>query len=162
MKKRILDACCGSKMFWFDKKNPDVVFCDNRKLDTELCDGRKLIINPDLIADFTNLPFEDDTFYHVVFDPPHLNSIGDKSWMCLKYGKLPKKWESLIRDGFNECMRVLKPNGTLIFKWSEYDIPLKTVLSVINYDPLYGHKSGKLNKTHWLAFIKDTKELEKL
>lgn len=28
--KRILDACCGSKMFWFDKNNPDVEFCDIR------------------------------------------------------------------------------------------------------------------------------------
>lgn len=30
--KRILDACCGSKMFWFDKNNPDVEFCDIRRL----------------------------------------------------------------------------------------------------------------------------------
>ena len=29
--QRILDACCGSRMFWFDKQNPDVVFADNRE-----------------------------------------------------------------------------------------------------------------------------------
>jgi hypothetical protein len=23
MKKTILDACCGSRMFWFDKSNPE-------------------------------------------------------------------------------------------------------------------------------------------
>ena len=34
--KRILDACCGSRMFWFDKENPDVVFADNRELHTTL------------------------------------------------------------------------------------------------------------------------------
>lgn len=30
--KPILDACCGSKMFWFDKNNPNVEFCDNRQV----------------------------------------------------------------------------------------------------------------------------------
>lgn len=23
---KILDACCGSKMFWFDKENPNVTY----------------------------------------------------------------------------------------------------------------------------------------
>lgn len=31
--KRILDACCGSIMFWFDKQNPDVEFVDVREFD---------------------------------------------------------------------------------------------------------------------------------
>lgn len=155
MTKRVLDPCCGSKMFWFDKNNNDVVFCDNRKLETNLCDGRKLIINPDIICDFTHLPFEDESFYHVVFDPPHMNTLGEKSWMALKYGTLKGlDWKPIIRDGFNECMRVLKPNGTLIFKWNEQDIPVSEILKVIGATPMYGHKSGKLQKTHWMAFMK--------
>lgn len=28
--KLILDACCGSRMFWFDKHNPLVLFVDKR------------------------------------------------------------------------------------------------------------------------------------
>ena len=28
--KKILDACCGSRMCWFDKDNPDTVFMDWR------------------------------------------------------------------------------------------------------------------------------------
>lgn len=72
-----------------------------------------------------------------------------------KYGKLPPDWKKLIHDGFNECMRVLKPNGTLIFKWSEVDIPLSDILKVIDYEPLYGHRSGKAMKTHWIAFVKE-------
>lgn len=24
--KPIIDVCCGSRMFWFDRKNPKVVF----------------------------------------------------------------------------------------------------------------------------------------
>lgn len=30
--KKILDACCGSRMFWFDKENADVEFMDIREL----------------------------------------------------------------------------------------------------------------------------------
>lgn len=162
MNKRVLDPCCGSKMFWFDKNNPDVVFCDNRKIDNkkiwEAKDGTRsasLTIMPDYYADVTHLPFEDNTFYHVVFDPPHLLTTGKNTWLREKYGSLPDCWRDFIRDAFNECMRVLKPNGTLIFKWSEVDIKLKDVLAVIDYKPLYGHRSGKHMTTHWLAFIKD-------
>lgn len=154
--KTILDACCGSRMFWFDKENPNVDFCDIRECHTKLCDGRSLDIIPSVFADFTNLPFEDNTYYLVVFDPPHLINIGDTSWMAYKYGKLDKDtWKTVLRDGFNECMRVLKPNGTLIFKWNETDIPVSTIIQVIGKTPLFGHKSGKLNKTHWLCFMKD-------
>lgn len=150
--KRILDACCGSRMFWFDRKNKDVLFTDNRKLDDTLCDGRALTINPDLIVDFRCMPFEDDTFYHVVFDPPHLLKAGDKSWLAKKYGKLnPNTWKADISQGFEECMRVLKPNGTLVFKWNEEQIKLSEILKVIDYEPLYGNKRAK---THWLVFIK--------
>ncbi len=46
--KKILDACCGSRMFWFDRENPDVIFADNREVETTLCDGRHLLIKPDV------------------------------------------------------------------------------------------------------------------
>lgn len=29
--KPIIDVCCGSRMFWFDKQDPAVVFMDNTK-----------------------------------------------------------------------------------------------------------------------------------
>ena len=155
--KRILDACCGSKMFWFDKSNPDVEFCDIREYEDTLCDGRKLEIKPDTIADFTKLPFADNTYYLVVFDPPHMTSLGKNSWMAIKYGVLDDNWQNIIHDGFYECMRVLKPNGTLVFKWNEHDIPVSEIIKAIGYQPLFGHKSGKLQKTHWLCFMKEEK-----
>ena len=34
--KKILDVCCGSRMFWFDKENPDTIFADNREVETTL------------------------------------------------------------------------------------------------------------------------------
>lgn len=153
--KLILDACCGSRMFWFDKENKDTVFMDNRELEDVLCDGRKLIIKPDIVADFRNIPFEDDTFYLVVFDPPHLIRAGENSWLAKKYGKLGDNWQQDISKGFDECMRVLRTNGTLIFKWNEDQVKLKEILSAINYMPLFGNKR---NKTHWLVFMKGESE----
>lgn len=150
--KRILDPCCGSRMFWFDKENVDVIFMDNRELEDTLCDGRKLIIKPDIIADFRDMPFDDESFYLVVFDPPHLIKAGNNSWLAKKYGKLDESnWQNDIAKGFNECMRVLKPNGTLIFKWNEEQIKLWEILKVIGYKPLFGNRRSK---THWLVFMK--------
>ena len=109
---------------------------------------------PDVIADFTNLPFEDDSFYMVVFDPPHLKTLGETSWMAKKYGKLPTNWQEVIKAGPDECTRVLKPNGTLIFKWNESEIKAVEVLSVIPFKPLFGHTTGRQSKTIWMCFMK--------
>lgn len=40
----ILDMCCGSRMFWFDKNDDRAIFSDIRKEEHTLCDGRRLII----------------------------------------------------------------------------------------------------------------------
>ncbi|MFN1099338.1 SAM-dependent methyltransferase, partial [Escherichia coli] len=39
----ILDMCCGSRMFWFDKNDDRAIFSDIRKEEHTLCDGRRLI-----------------------------------------------------------------------------------------------------------------------
>lgn len=67
--KPILDACCGARMFYFNKNNPNVFFMDNREVSTFLCDGRKFEIKPDIIGDFKNINFPDESFYLVIFDP---------------------------------------------------------------------------------------------
>lgn len=48
--------------------------------------------------------------------------------------------------------------GTLIFKWNEYQIPVREVLACTPHKPLYGHRSGRQSKTHWIAFIKEVVE----
>jgi len=148
---KILDVCCGSKMFWFDKDNEDVCFMDIRQLETTLCDRRKLEIKPDIVGDFRNIPFADNTFKLVVFDPPHLIKAGKKSWLALKYGKLNNSWQNDISRGFDECMRVLETGGTLVFKWNEEQIKLSEILKTIKYKPLLGNRRAK---THWLVFMK--------
>jgi hypothetical protein len=152
--KLILDACCGSRMFWFDKQNPLALFTDIRDEEHLLCDGRKLEVRPDMQVDFRQMPFTDNTFKLVVFDPPHIDNLGNSSFMALKYGQLLPTWETDIKAGFDECMRVLEPYGVLIFKWNEHRVHLNQVLDVIKEKPLFGHTSGKHGKTIWMAFMK--------
>ncbi|MHC1749452.1 MAG: class I SAM-dependent methyltransferase [Cellulosilyticaceae bacterium] len=151
MDRPVLDACCGSRMFWFNKKNDKVVYMDNRKLEDTLCDGRKLEVNPDVVADFRDIPYADKSFKLVVFDPPHLIKAGENSWLAKKYGRLSDTWKKDINQGFNECMRVLDDYGVLIFKWNEEQVKLKDVLKAIGKEPLFGNKRSK---THWLVFMK--------
>lgn len=153
---KILDPCCGSRMFYFDKQDPRVLFGDIRAEQHLLKDRhylRKLEVSPDVLLDFTNLPFDDDTFYLVVFDPPHLIRGGDSSWLVKKYGRLPEDWQDYLRQGFKECFRVLRPNGVLIFKWNENQVKNDDVLALTEYRALFGHKTRK--ETTWFTFMKD-------
>jgi len=157
----ILDACCGSRMFWFDRKNPAAVFVDNRRERHELVDksstggSRSLIVDPDILADFTSLPFPDGRFALVVFDPPHLVRNGKSGWQAKKYGKLEGDWKEILRRGFAECFRVLKPDGVLIFKWNEHEIPVSQILALTPAKPLFGNRCGKVAKSHWIVFMKE-------
>lgn len=154
-KALVLDACCGSKMLWFDNDNPLTLFSDVRELETTLCDGRPLVIKPDTINDFRALNFKDGDFKIVVFDPPHLERAGNESWMSLKYGKLTKQWRDDLAAGFSECFRVLEANGILVFKWNETQIKTSEVLKCSPYKPMFGHISGKRADTHWILFMKN-------
>ncbi len=163
MKKKVLDVCCGGRMFYFDKNDPRVMFCDNRYFETTLCDGRSFEVKPDIICDFTKLPFRNNYFHLVVFDPPHLlqskksemQGKEPEGWQKIKYGCLGSDWRDMLAKGFAECFRVLDEDGVLIFKWNETDIPLKEILKLTQVKPIFGHISGKRANTHWLAFIKE-------
>lgn len=161
MDKRVIDVACGSKQFWFDKNNKNVEFCDNRTIPYhEYYPHRYIEVSPDTVCDFTALPFEDGSFKLVVFDPPHLNRVGENTWIALKYGCLKGDWKEMLRNGFSECFRVLDPDGVLIFKWSEVQIPLRDILSLAPYPPLFGHRSGKNMNTHWLCFMRPVEKVD--
>ena len=162
----VLDPCCSCRKFWFDPHDERAIFCDKRQesrvtdVGTPGTQGRKpLIVEPDLVADFTAMPFPDESFYLVVFDPPHMEKLGDTGHYAMAYGKLRGEWRNELRKGFAECFRVLKPMGTLIFKWCEVEIPLSEILKLTPEKPLFGHRSGKAAKTHWCAFLKHNDKL---
>ena len=162
MNPQVLDPCCGSRMMWFDRKNPAVVFGDIRsetRVVTDRSRGnasgtRTLHIEPDTMMDFREIPFDDGTFKLIAFDPPHLIHAGPRSWLAAKYGKLSDNWRDDLRQGFSECFRVLASDGVLVFKWNETQVPLREVLALTDQQPLFGQISGRKGMTHWLVFMK--------
>lgn len=160
MKNLVLDPCCGSKMFYFNHDDERVLFGDCRTFEGEIYPGRFLRVAPDQLLDFRSLPAEwENKFPLVVFDPPHLLRAGQKSYMRAKYGVLDKEnWRDDLRKGFSECFRCLAPNGTLIFKWSEVQIPLREVLALTPEKPLFGNKKPAQTGGHWIVFMKETNQ----
>lgn len=148
-------------MFWFDKTNADAVFADVRSFPRKEIwrnaagDSRSFEVLPDVKADFRELPFRGESFSQVVFDPPHMKRRqGKAGWAAIHYGMLAASWRDDLRSGFAECFRVLKTGGTLVFKWSEVEIPLREVLALTPFAPLFGQRAGRAQTTHWVTFIK--------
>ena len=152
----VLDPTCGARSMWFDKTDSRAVFTDRRREVITLCDGRVVHVAPEITADFTDLPFPDESFRLVVFDPPHLINCGRRGWLAQKYGRLVASWEDEIQAGFEECFRVLRPEGVLIFKWSEVQIPLFRILALTDQRPLFGY-TGTAPTTYWMTFMKESK-----
>jgi len=158
----VLDACCGPRKFWFDPDDPRVLYIDYRSGVWKVSDPskptgeRRVAVRPDLVADFRNLPFEDESFALVVFDPPHIkaNRTGKSSLLAINYGTLGFGWKEDLAAGFRECFRVLKPNGVLVFKWAETNIKLSEVLALTDQKPLFGNRMPKTSGTHWIVFLK--------
>lgn len=147
----ILDCCCGSRMMWFNKNNPLATFMDIRNEDCYLTDGQLVMVHPNIIGDFTAMPFPDESFYMVVFDPPHLRWEGKDANLYKRFGCLDKDWRDTLAKGFKECFRVLKPYGTLVFKWSDVHLKLRSVLALTEEKPLFGHRRGN---TFFVCFMK--------
>jgi SAM-dependent methyltransferase len=155
--KNVLDACCGGRMFWFDQADERAVFVDKRRETVQMRDRAKLrtlVVDPDLKADFRNLPFPGERFAMVIFDPPHLVRCGKSGWLAKKYGRLEADWREDLRMGFAECFRVLRPHGTLIFKWNESQVPVSEILALTPELPVVGNRCGKRSQSHWIVFLK--------
>lgn len=160
--KFILDACCGGRMMWFNKNHPNAIYIDNRIAESGHITNRpEHSVKPDLLMDFRRMTFPDKTFKLVVWDPPHLVSLQQTSWMAKKYGVLDKEtWQADLKQGFDECWRVLDDFGVLIFKWSEQgdgkkrSKPVRQLIDIFGKEPLIGHTVGSKSNTHWMTFMK--------
>ena len=107
---RVLDATYGEGTFW--KRFPNELWW----LTTN-----DLYKEADLRADFCRLPFRDEEFDAVVFDPPYkLSGTPALGQFDLRYGVgVAMPWQErmrLIRRGALECLRVTKAGGHTLVK----------------------------------------------
>ena len=117
------------------------------------------VINPDVIGDFKKIPFNDNSFKLVVFDMPHMITLGETSHFKKIYGKLNKEtWREDIRKGLLEGFRVLENYGVLIFKWNNCEIPFKEIESLFPIPYLFANIFSSRTKTDkatkWFCFMK--------
>lgn len=154
--KFILDACCGGRMMWFDKHHPNALYIDIRDEDKGCLPCRQgFDVKPDVIMDFRKMSFSDGTFRLVVWDPPHMKTLGETSILRKKFGCLDAEtWQADLSMGFKECWRVLADYGVLIFKWNEEEISIGEVIKLFKEQPLFGHNTGSKSKTLWVTFMK--------
>ena len=159
---QVLDATASGKHMWHeDMKDADrVVYMDRRVVD-ELEHQKGWSCKPDVKGDVRDLPFTDKTFDLIAFDPPHRVTEGGMLQLTgvieKKYGALTAEtWQSDLRESFNELWRVLRPGGTLTFKWADVHKSHGEVLSQIDQTPLYGTTTGKDRAVvKWWVFHKE-------
>jgi len=161
---KILDATCGTKAMWFNKNHPLVTYLDKRSgnfIYQNRNQKTTIKINPNVVGDFTKLEFDNNCFDMVLFDPPHIVQNKPDSSKCMAYySYLPSdKWQSILQKGINELFRVLKPQGVFIFKWAERAKPIKDIVKLFPYPPIFGNRTwkanpSKSNEVYWLVFLK--------
>lgn len=167
IKEEILDPTCGGRHIWSkeNKDREDVLYADIRHEEEGYDEHRpNFSVEPDEIQDYTDLEYEDNSFNLIVWDPPHIVREDGQKQMTgrinKKYGALrAETWQSDIKKGFKEHWRVLKPGGTLVFKFHNGDIPFQDVLELCHKEPMFGtmtkQKSGY--ETRWFVFYKPEK-----
>lgn len=161
--KPILDATAGNRALWPNKNPPNVVFMDKET---------RLSTPPDIFAVWQKLPFRDNVFSLVYFDPPHskfgLNSVhmNPKGWSEPRivegrkiggtwWGSLESGWYGIFHKAQKEFARV---SNLLCFKWNTTSHSLEKVLRVFE-EWIETHrknhnsdlKRGK-SETWWITF----------
>jgi SAM-dependent methyltransferase len=157
IEKYILDACCGGRHMWIQKDNPNTIFMDIRSVPKGTISLQpNWCVEPDIIASYSDMPFDDESFNLINWDIPH--KLGaDKGLITMKYGHLERDtWKETTALGFLECMRVLKPYGVLVFKFADVSVSFREVLELFPIKPLFGTPTKKgVNNTAFFVFMKD-------
>lgn len=109
--EEILDATCGGQSIWLpgQKQHDNALFIDKREREPGFTgqEGRTFNVEPDEVQDFRDLPYADEEFRLVVFDPPQLmREDGMESltgYIAKSYGALhAETWQADLRAGFEE------------------------------------------------------------
>lgn len=108
---RVADPTFGKGVFW---RNVDVGRIDLHPSDIVTCEDAR--------HDFRDLPYDDGSFDHVVFDPPYMHSPGkplvDGNYQnkATTRGMYHRDIIQLYREGMVEAHRILRPTGLMWVK----------------------------------------------
>lgn len=110
----ILDPTWGRGLWWTKWSPNHLVFNDLHKFGD---------------ADFRHLPYRDNAFDAVAFDPPYVSTGGRKTSTLDDFNdrfgvhttpSTPAGLQQYMHDGFDECLRVVKPRGIILWKCCDY------------------------------------------
>jgi DNA modification methylase/ParB-like chromosome segregation protein Spo0J len=105
---RVADVTWGKGVFW---RQVDISRFDFHRSDLLTC--------PEAPHDFTNLPYESESFDAVVFDPPYIHHPGELTNYRNSEttpGYYHDEIIDLYRKGMTQARRILKPGGYLFVK----------------------------------------------
>jgi hypothetical protein len=146
-KASILDATSGNRMMWRTKASEYILWIDVEE---------ELEVKPDKIMDCTKTDFEDKELNCIFFDPPHwwgdklggtvftVRNDEDRKKLMDRYPKYDlhgsyygtdkyKTKAQLLRFIFEaqkEFFRILRDDGMLWLRWTEYKIKLHNILGL--------------------------------
>ena len=114
-------------------------------------------MKPDIVADSRALPFASESFDIILFDPPFSfhksTSLGNQEYrrFYITYGldlyTSRVELGGYIQETFKEVVRVMRPTGFCLFKWSESRIKLDYPLSLTGI--LYEDRRWQRPSKHW-------------
>jgi hypothetical protein len=108
---RVLDACCRVGAEWATSRRHDCVMSDS-----------DIACRPAVVSDMRFLPFADESFEEIFFDPPHMirndkwSTMYQKNWRGFGFWRSRAEWENALRLCDSEFARVIRPGGVLHVK----------------------------------------------
>jgi hypothetical protein len=160
-----LDATAGNRLLWPCKNPPEFIFMDR---ETELK------VSPDIFCAWEHLPFRDNVFHTIIFDPPHLitkngptyyknpeNAGGPKGTF---YGWYVSKID-LIKRLTRAAKEFYRVGKVVSMKWYEGSMVLEKVIPLmrpwVNFKifkprPRMGRRAWRKSSsnTWWVTFVK--------
>ena len=157
----VLDATAGNRHMWGgDKNDPRVVFMDKEE---------NLRIPPDIIATWDDIPYPDNHFRCVIFDPPHVFSLTSMYNQDPKarpngakkipgwYGAFKSKRDAVLQI-YNAQVEFARVAPALLFKWNDASLSLDRILSVFTHWDIVriapGRSRGDKPSTWWVKMTR--------
>jgi hypothetical protein len=162
MMKMILDATAGNRHIWGKNKYPvGVVFFDKET---------NLKIPADVIGTWDKLPFPDDSFDCIIFDPPFYYGSAPPYFLDIKenqrgsknfwYGyPFKTKTEMLVK--LNKAQKEFsRVSSRLCLKWCDMQTPIYNLLTlfdcfkVVFQQPIYSKHNHNSSQTWWVKLVR--------